>query len=216
MYFRYIRQHRRGLRALWQHICLGPLGHTLPITALQTKVTTGRLLLISLENHQEQICCLSYCAWLVWVFSMVQWVPTAGRCPKCLPHRSFATNSCTLSMFQSLSMLWPVFLKNLLGKESSDQWQEKSFTSLLHFLPLIYMNCQDVKMTTTLWERFNILIFPDSGLCNDLELLEKGTPSKMQWYRVCVCVCVCASQASKHQKTLELLKHAQRASHYAC
>ena len=60
----------------------------------------------------------------------------------------------------------------------------KSFTSLLHLLLLIYMNCQDVKMTTTMWERFNILIFPDSGLCNDLELLGNGTPSKMQWYSV--------------------------------
>ena len=41
-----------------------------------------------------------------------------------------------------------------------------------------------VKMTTTLWERCNSLIFPDSGLCNDLELLEQGTPSQMQWYSV--------------------------------
>ena len=37
--------------------------------------------------------------------------------------------SCTLSMFQSLSMLWPVRLKNLVGKESSDQWQEESLAS---------------------------------------------------------------------------------------
>ena len=37
--------------------------------------------------------------------------------------------SCTLSMFQSLSMLWPVPLKNLVGRESSDQWQEKSLAS---------------------------------------------------------------------------------------
>ena len=37
--------------------------------------------------------------------------------------------SCTLSMFQSLSMPWPVLLKNLVGKESSDQWQEKSRAS---------------------------------------------------------------------------------------
>ena len=41
-----------------------------------------------------------------------------------------------------------------------------------------------VKMTTTLWEQCNSLIFPDSGLCNDLELLEKGTPSQMHWYSV--------------------------------
>ena len=37
--------------------------------------------------------------------------------------------SSTLSMFQSLSMLWPVLLKSLVGKESSDQWQEKSLAS---------------------------------------------------------------------------------------
>ena len=37
--------------------------------------------------------------------------------------------SCTLSMFQSLSILWPVLFKNLLGKESSDQRQENSFPS---------------------------------------------------------------------------------------
>ena len=63
------------------------LGDTLAITALQTKVTTGRLLLIRIEDHKEHICCLSRCAWLVWVFrvfSMVQRVPTAGRCPRIL------------------------------------------------------------------------------------------------------------------------------------
>ena len=37
--------------------------------------------------------------------------------------------SCTLSMFQSLSMPWPVLRKNLVGKESRDQWQEKSLAS---------------------------------------------------------------------------------------
>ena len=211
------------------------LGDTLAITALQTKVTTGRLLLIRIEDHKEQICCLSRCAWLVWVlrvFSMVQRVPTAGRCPTilfcivtrslacfcralgclvkssqrwhyllssapvpsynmlgnfsdnsrtqriaqhahqiteaatlikqlrkrpcseawgtckrpwgvagtlgCLQCRSYAPTSCTLSMFQSLSMLLPVLLKNLVGKESNDQWQEKalasSFTACLHEL----------------------------------------------------------------------------------
>ena len=63
------------------------LGDTLAITALQTKVTTGRLLLIRIEDHKEHICCLSRCAWLVWafrVFSMVQRVPTAGCCPTIL------------------------------------------------------------------------------------------------------------------------------------
>ena len=62
-------------------------GDTLPITALQTKVTTGRLLLIRIEDHKEHICCLSRCVWLVWVFrvfSIVQRVPTAGRCPTIL------------------------------------------------------------------------------------------------------------------------------------
>ena len=37
--------------------------------------------------------------------------------------------SCTLSMFQSLSMAWPVLFQNLIGRESSDQWQEKSLAS---------------------------------------------------------------------------------------
>ena len=32
-------------------------------------------------------------------------------------------------MFQSLSIPWPVLLKNLVGKESRDQWQEKSLAS---------------------------------------------------------------------------------------
>ena len=75
------------------------LGDTLAITALQTKVTTGRLLLIRIEDHKEHICCLSRCAWLVWVlrvftvFSMVQHVPTAGRRPTilfCIVTRSLA------------------------------------------------------------------------------------------------------------------------------
>ena len=72
------------------------LGHTLAITTLQTKVTTGRLLLKRIEDHKEQICCLSRCAWLFWefrVFSMVQRVPTAGRCPTipfCIVTRSLA------------------------------------------------------------------------------------------------------------------------------
>ena len=60
------------------------LGETLAITALQTKVTRGRLSLIRIKDHKEQICRLIRCAWLAWVFSMVQCVPTAGRCPKIL------------------------------------------------------------------------------------------------------------------------------------
>ena len=55
-----------------------------------------------------------------------------------LQRRNYVSTSCTLSMFQSLSMLLPVLLKNLLGKESSDQWQDKalasSFTACLHEL----------------------------------------------------------------------------------
>ena len=73
--------------------------------------------------------------------------------------------SCTLSMFQSVSMLWTN------GK----------------IIPLFHRCCLSswiVNMTTTLWERFNNLMFPDSGLCNDLELLDKGTRSQMQWYIV--------------------------------
>ena len=90
--------------------------------------------------------------------------------------------SCTLSMFESLSMAWPVLLKNLVGRESSDQWQEKplAYTCFIFCCRSTWI----VKMTTTLWERCNSLIFPDSGLCNDLELLEQGTPSQMQWYSV--------------------------------
>ena len=63
----------------------------------------------------------------------------------CLQRRSYAPTSCTLSMFQSLSMLLPVLLKNLLGKESSENWQEKS--SLAFFCCLC---AWIVKMTKTL------------------------------------------------------------------
>ena len=279
---------------------------TLAITALQTKVTTGRLLLIRIEDHKEHIWCLSRCAWLVWVFrvfSMVQHVPTAGRCPRilfwivtrslacfcralgclvrrlttlaisaficpcpklqyawdsfwqfphathctactpnhwsCNPHQaapqmgmqqSMMKNGrnhedllapwvafnpeamhqphCTLSMFQSfqsLSMLLTPFSSNtILGKETSDQWQEKalasSFTAYLHELsrwPQHYYENDS-----------NILIFPDSGLCNDLETVGKGHPFSNA-------VIQCAFPASKHLKSLELLKHAQLASHCA-
>ena len=200
------------------------------------KPRSGRLLLIRLEDHKEHICCLSRCAWLVWVFrvfSMVQHVPTAGRCPTILfgivtrslacfcgalgclvrrlttlaisaficpcpklqyawdsfwqfPHaahctactpiteaatlikqlrkrpcseawgkwkepwgfagsfgslqrRSYAPTLLTLSIFQSLGMLWLVLLKTLVRRESSDHWQEKSslassFAACLHEL----------------------------------------------------------------------------------
>ena len=81
--FRYIWQHRPGLRANWQHLQF-LLGHTLAITALQTKFTTGRLSLMRIEDHKEQICRFSFCAWVVWVFRMVQCVPTAVRCPTIL------------------------------------------------------------------------------------------------------------------------------------
>ena len=66
---------------------------TLAITALQTTITRGRLSLQGIEDHKEQICRLNCCAWLVWVFSMMQPVPTAGLCPKilfCIVTRSLA------------------------------------------------------------------------------------------------------------------------------
>ena len=78
VYFRYIWQHRPGLRANWQHLQF-LLGHTLTITA-QTKFTTGRLWLMRIEDNKEQISRFSFCAWVVWVFSMVQCVPTAVSC----------------------------------------------------------------------------------------------------------------------------------------
>ena len=81
--FRYIQQHGRGPRAHWQHLYLGRRScHH--ITALQTKVTRGSLSLIRIEDHKEQICRLGRRAWLVSVCSMVQCVPTAGRCWKIL------------------------------------------------------------------------------------------------------------------------------------
>ena len=90
------------------------LGYTLAITALQTKVITGRLLLIRIEDHKEHICCLSRCAWLVWafrVFSMVQRVPTAGCCPyDSLRHRD--KKSCML--------LWS---PGLFALDGSQRWQ---------------------------------------------------------------------------------------------
>ena len=67
------------VRAHWQHLCLATMGNTLAITACQTKVTMERI-----KDRKEQTCCFRHCTWLVWVFSMVQRVPTAGRCPKIL------------------------------------------------------------------------------------------------------------------------------------
>ena len=80
VYFRYIQQHPRGLRAHWSTYVLS---HTLAITA-QTKVTRGRLSLIRIEYHKEQICRCGRCAWLVWVICMAPRVPTAGICPRIL------------------------------------------------------------------------------------------------------------------------------------
>ena len=98
----------------------------------------------------------------------------------CLQRRSYAPTSCTLSMFQSINMLLPALLKTFSVKNQARTGKKSR--------PLLHLCCLStwiVKMTSTLlWERFNILIFPDSGLCNDLELLEKGTPFQMQWYSV--------------------------------
>ena len=85
VHFRYIQQHRRGLRAHWSTYVLSD---TLAFTALQT-VRRGKLSLIRIENHKEQS--LNCCTWLVWVFSMAPHVPTAGRC---LLHRD--KKSCIL------------------------------------------------------------------------------------------------------------------------
>ena len=212
------------------------LGDALAIAALQTKVTRGRLSLIRIEDHKEQICRFSrsvdsfeYSAWR-------QRVPTAGLCPKilfrivtrslgcfcrarvaalegsqrwqnlllsapahchcmlgilsntspsqhtaqhahkitkaatliehlrkrpyreawgtctepwgfagslgCLQGRSYAPTNlmhfCHVPISQHAVTLWPILLKNLVGKESSDQWQEKplasSFAAYLHEL----------------------------------------------------------------------------------
>ena len=80
VHFRYIQQHPRGLRAHWSAYVLSD---TLAITA-QTKVTRGRLSLIRIEYHKEQICSLSCWTWLVWAICMAPRVPTAGLCPRIL------------------------------------------------------------------------------------------------------------------------------------
>ena len=56
----------------------------LPSQLKLTKATRGRLSLIRIEYHKEQICRCGRCAWLVWGICMVPRVPTAGRCPKIL------------------------------------------------------------------------------------------------------------------------------------
>ena len=85
-------------------------GDTLAITTCQTKVTRGRLTLIRIEDHKEQICRLSRPAWLVSVFSMVQCVPTAGRCPKIL----FLIVTRSLACFCATSAAgWLVMLDGL-------------------------------------------------------------------------------------------------------
>ena len=56
----------------------------LPSQLKLTKVTRGRLSLIRIEYHKEQICRCGRCASLLWVISMVPRVPTAGLCPKIL------------------------------------------------------------------------------------------------------------------------------------
>ena len=80
VHFRYMQQHPRGLRAHWSTYVLSD---TLAITA-QAKVTRGRLSLIRIEYHKEQICRCGRCASLLGVISMAQRVPTAGLCPKIL------------------------------------------------------------------------------------------------------------------------------------
>ena len=243
-------------------------------------ITRGRLSLQGIEDHKEQICRLSCCAWLVWVFSMVQRVPTAGLCPKilfCIVARSLAclcrALGCCIRRLTTLAIsaficpcpkplyawdsFWHFPLTTLCTACTQDHWscnphwappqkaiqpykeawgtckepwgfagslgclQRRSYapTNLMHFFHVPISRhavtcsvrspqkpCQRrakrpmarkvtcfifcclstwiVKMATTLWERFSSLIFPDSSLCNDLELLEKGTPSQMQWYSV--------------------------------
>ena len=67
-HFRYIQQHPRSLRAHWSTYVLSD---TLAITA-QTKVTRGRLSLIRIEYHKEQICRCGRCAWLAGGICMAQ------------------------------------------------------------------------------------------------------------------------------------------------
>ena len=75
-----------------------------------------------------------------------------------LQHRSYALNSCTLSIFQSLSMPWPVLLKNLLRKESTDQYQEKSLGSSFAALHELLRWPQHNENDSTAWS-FQTLAF---------------------------------------------------------
>ena len=120
------------------------LGDTLTITALQI-ITRGRLSLVRIEYHKEQIGRLSCCAWLVWVFSMVQRVPTAGLCPRilfCIVTRSLACFSwalgCCVRKFTTLAIsaficpcpwlqyawdsFWQFPLATLCTGDTQDHW----------------------------------------------------------------------------------------------
>ena len=105
----------------------------------------GRLSLIRIKYHKEQIGRLSCCAWLVWVFSMVQGVPTAGLCPRilfCIVTRSLACFSwalgCCVRMLTTLAIsaficpcprlqyawdsFWHVPLATLCTADTQDHW----------------------------------------------------------------------------------------------
>ena len=92
-----------------------------------------------------EICPLSCCAWLVWVFSMVQRVPTAGLCPRilfCIVTRSLAcfwrALGCCVRKFTTLAVsafvcpcpklqyawdsFWQFPLATLCTGDTQDHW----------------------------------------------------------------------------------------------
>ena len=81
-----------------------------------------------------------------------------------LQHRSYALNSCTLSIFQSLSMPWPVLLKNPSPQRIKRPIPRK--------IPCFIFCCSSwiVKMTTTLWERFNLRTSVTCTTCKSLRV----------------------------------------------
>ena len=81
-----------------------------------------------------------------------------------LQHRSYALNSCTLSIFQSLSMPWPVLLKNPSPQRIKRPIPRK--------VPCFIFCCSSwiVKMTTTLWERFNLRTSVTCTTCKSLRV----------------------------------------------
>ena len=125
--------------------CRATMGATLAITALRTTVTRGRLSLQGIEYHKEQIGRFSRSAWLVWVFSMAQRVPTAGLCPNilfCIVIRSLACFSralgCCVRKFTVLTIsaficpcpklqyawdsFWQFPLATLCTGDTQDHW----------------------------------------------------------------------------------------------